>query len=138
MSKKSAAQTVKPKPEPSRDNTREKHQPWKPGESGNPKGRPKGARSRLGEDFIKALEDNFKENGVAAIQKVCDEKPAEYLKIIAGVLPKDINLNVNEYEHLSDEQLADRIRQLDAIIGPFPGSTGEGDINGGTQSKARH
>ena len=27
-------------------------EPWKPGESGNPAGRPKGSRNKLGEEFI--------------------------------------------------------------------------------------
>jgi hypothetical protein len=30
--------------------------PFKPGQSGNPKGRPKGARNRLGTQFLEALE----------------------------------------------------------------------------------
>ena len=32
--------------------TRQKHRPWKPGESGNPAGRPKGSRNKLSEEFI--------------------------------------------------------------------------------------
>ena len=34
--------------------------PFKPGQSGNPKGRPKGARNRLGTQFLEALEADFK------------------------------------------------------------------------------
>jgi hypothetical protein len=83
-------------------------------------GRPKGARSKLGEAFIEALHDDFVENGVAAIQVVRAEKPDQYLKVIASLLPKDVNLSINDqYGEMSDDELIDRIRQLDATIAPF-------------------
>ena len=53
-------------------------------------GRPKGARAKLGEAFIKALFEDFNENGVDAIQQVRDEKPDQYLKVIASLMPKEI------------------------------------------------
>lgn len=95
-------------------------------------GRPKGARAKLGEAFIDALHDDFLENGVAAIQTVRSEKPDQYLKVIASLLPKDVNLNINDqYGEMSDDELIDRIRQLDATIAPFlagrEGATGETD-----------
>ena len=31
--------------------------PWKPGQSGNPKGRPQGSRNKLSEDFLADLHD---------------------------------------------------------------------------------
>lgn len=97
--------------------------------AGNP-GRPKGARNKLGEAFIEALHDDFNEHGIAAIQVVRAEKPDQYLKVIASLLPKDVNLNINEqYGEMSDDELIDRIRQLDATIAPFlvgrEGATGE-------------
>ena len=39
------------------ENTRQKHGLWQPGQSGNPAGKPKGARNKLGEAFIEALHD---------------------------------------------------------------------------------
>jgi hypothetical protein len=66
--------------------------PWqfKPGQSGNPAGRPKGSRQRLAECFVSALANDFEANGVAAIQTVREEKPDVYLQVIAKVLPKEI------------------------------------------------
>ncbi len=67
---------------------------FKPGQSGNPAGRPKGAKHKLGEDFLAALQADFSQHGVAAIAEVRESKPHEYLKVVASILPKDIDLNV--------------------------------------------
>lgn len=80
---------------------------------GNP-GRPKGSRNKLGEAFIAALHDDFNEHGVAAIQKVRVDRPHEYLKVIASLLPKE--LKVTTESDLTDEQLDQRIRQLAAAL----------------------
>lgn len=83
-------------------------------------GRPKGARNKLGEAFIQALHDDFNEHGVAAIQTVRAEKPDQYLKVIASLLPKDVNLNINDqFGEMSDDELIKHIRELDAAISPF-------------------
>lgn len=93
-------------------------------------GRPKGARNKLGEAFIEALHDDFNEHGVAAIQTVRSEKPDQYLKVIASLLPKEMNLNVNDAESMTDDELVARIRELDAAISPFlagrEGEAGQG------------
>lgn len=93
-------------------------------------GRPKGARNKLGEAFIQALHDDFNEHGIAAVQQVRIEKPDQYLKVIASLLPKEFTLNVNDAENMTDDELIERIRQLDAAIHPFlvggAGNAGEG------------
>lgn len=68
---------------------------WKPGQSGNPAGRPKGARSKLGEEFIDALLKDFLRGGIKAIEGMREEKPNEYARMIASILPKEIDANVN-------------------------------------------
>jgi len=63
---------------------------FKPGQSGNPKGRPKGARSRLGERFIQALAEDFEEHGINAVQTVRLRDPTAYIKVISGILPREV------------------------------------------------
>ena len=54
--------------------TPEKHrglrEPWKPGESGNPAGRPKGSRNELSEEFVAEVYADWCEHGAVAIQTV--------------------------------------------------------------------
>ena len=61
---------------------------------GNP-GRPKGARHKLSENFVKALAADFEQHGSAAIVSVREEKPDQYLKVIASIIPKEIDFGDN-------------------------------------------
>lgn len=108
---------------------------FKPGQSGNPAGRAKGSRNKLGEDFIRALHEDFQEHGVAAIQAVRADKPDAYLKVIASLLPRE--LKVTTETELTDDQLIERIQQLDAIIRPFLGLEGEGGASSGSEAPLR-
>ena len=64
--------------------------PFKPGQSGNPAGRPKSARSRLSESFLKALADDFEANGAEAVIAARTKNPGEYLRVISALQPKQI------------------------------------------------
>jgi len=93
---------------------------FKPNQSGNPKGRPKGARSKLSETFLKELLKNFNTNGPEAIEIMRVEKPSEYVRVIASLVPKDLNLNItDDAEGLTDDQARERIdaltRRLDSL-----------------------
>lgn len=87
--------------------------PFKPG---NP-GRPKGSKNKLGEAFVEALHDDFKEHGVTAIQTVRAEDPSAYLKVIAAVVPKDLNVKHDAFDGLSDDQLAFIIAAARSALG---------------------
>lgn len=64
----------------------------KKGEVRNPKGRPPGSRNKLSEDFISALSSDFDEHGVQAIKDVRENYPQTYVKVVADLVPKDVNL----------------------------------------------
>jgi len=103
--------------------------------AGNP-GRPKGARNKLGEDFIKALQEDFQAHGVSAVEEVRRDKPDQYLKVIASLMPKELTLNINdEYGEMTDDELIDRIRRLQQAITPFL-AAGTGDAEGPTGTAA--
>jgi len=90
--------------------------PFKPGQSGNPAGRAKGSKHKLSEDFIAAMAKDFEENGETAITTCRSERPHEYLKIIAGMVPKELNVTTSRVEELSDDELADGIAALQSIL----------------------
>jgi hypothetical protein len=93
-------------------------------------GRPKGARNKLGEAFIQALHDDFEEYGIAAVKAVREEKPDQYLKVIASLLPKDVNLNLTDnLGELSDDEVLSEIRRLHASLTPFL-AEGDGEAAG--------
>lgn len=89
---------------------------FQPGQSGNPKGREKGSRNKLGEAFIEALHSDFTQHGVAVIAAVRKEKPDQYLKVIASILPKDVNLTVNDFEGKSDDDIRRELRELASLV----------------------
>src|SRR5262245_31420412 len=85
-----------PKRSPS-DNLRD---PWAPGQSGNPKGRPKGARSKLAESFLDILYKDWEESGAVVLQQLREKNPEAYVKVVADLLPKKVEGELTHYhEH---------------------------------------
>jgi hypothetical protein len=109
------------------NNTAPKQQigrPFQPGQSGNPSGRPKGARNKLSEKLLETLATHFEEHGKTAIEKVYSESPRDYLKIVALLVPKQMEIDDmrprRKAEDLSDDELA-------AIAAGEPQSNGADD-----------
>ncbi len=84
---------------------------FKPGQSGNPNGRPRGGRNRLSEDFVQALYDDFNVHGRGAIVAVREKDPSTYVKVIAQLLPREV-APTRPLEFLSDDELIEAIALL--------------------------
>jgi hypothetical protein len=90
---------------------------FKPGQSGNPAGRPVGNRNKLNEKFILALHDDFVEHGAAVIEKVRKTKPEIYLKVIASILPRELHFkNESAFDGMSNDQLDEILGSVRSIL----------------------
>jgi hypothetical protein len=94
---------------------------------GHPKlgGRRRGSRNKLGEAFIAALYADWKEHGEKVIAEVRAARPAAYLKVVASLLPKQVEIKDDMFDDLTDEQLAFLIRYTRTALG-LPQVDGEG------------
>ena len=88
---------------------------FKPGQSGNPGGKPKGARNRIQADFMHAIAEDFAEYGRKAITQMREEKPAEYIRAIASLMPKELEIT-RPLDDVSDEELNAAITAVRAVI----------------------
>jgi hypothetical protein len=77
-----------------------KFQPNNPGG-----GRPRGAKNRLAMAFLEALRADFEEHGMEAIRIARVEDPVRYVSIIAGLMPRDLQIEHQRFGELSDEEL---------------------------------
>ena len=71
------------------------------------KGRPNGSRHKLGEQFLSKMQADFVLHGEGVIEKVRQTEPAQYLRIIASLMPKEMDVKTSKSlaEELSDEEL---------------------------------
>ena len=89
--------------------------PWQPGQSGNPAGRPRGSRNRLGEAFVDDLCADWKENGPQVIVAVRKDDPSTYLRVVASILPKELAVTKATLDDISDDELLEFLAELRSI-----------------------
>jgi hypothetical protein len=73
----------------------------------------------LSEDFVAALYEDFQHHGSAAIAACRAEKPDVYVRVIAGILPKDVQLKVQSLDDLTDDQLMHKLAVLTEMAKPL-------------------
>jgi len=104
--------------------------PWKPGQSGNPKGREKGSRNKLSEAFLSDVLSEWKSHGAVAISDMREKNPGDFCKLVASLVPKEstLNLNRNDAEELSDDEIRARLQRLaSTVAGLLADGNGEPD-----------
>jgi hypothetical protein len=62
------------------------------GVSGNPKGRPKGSRNKISQDYISELAADFEKYGLEVIVRLREEDPRAYIKCVADLVPKEFDI----------------------------------------------
>ena len=92
---------------------------FQPGNNQNPAGRPKGSKNKLSEAFLADVAKAWEEQGMAVIQRVIDERPQDFLKVVANILPKDVNMRVTQLDEMSDEQLLNKLKALTELARPM-------------------
>ena len=95
------------------DSTVRKHRqrgliPWKPGQSGNPKGRPQGSRNKLSEEFLADVHASWQVWGQSALMTAAITDPVSYVRMVASLMPRELEATatVVHAERMSDNELA--------------------------------
>ena len=104
--------------------------PWQPGQSGNPKGRPKGSRNKLSEGFLTDLMAEWEANGRTALERMAANDPSAFCKMCASLLPAKFDAaltieanftagkNFLEMYRLARQQVADPPELIDITPAP--------------------
>ena len=94
---------------------------FKPGVSGNPGGKPQGARNRLTAHFLNALADDFEKHGNRAIVDAREKDPMGYMKVIGALMPKQIE-QTQPLDDLTDAELLAGIALLRSRLADAAGA----------------
>ena len=67
---------------------------WQPGKSGNPAGRPIGARGRFSQRFVADLSDAWEAHGAEALARTAKDYPDRFVGICSHLIPKDVSVSL--------------------------------------------
>jgi hypothetical protein len=87
--------------------------PWKPGQSGNPLGRPQGARSKFSEQACADALADWTAHGESVLARVRATEPATYLRVLFSIIPKDVAISI---EQRTGPLQSDEMRMLRRLV----------------------
>jgi hypothetical protein len=89
---------------------------FRPGQSGNPNGRPKGSRNRISELLLDDLCTAWAEHGRDAIARMLNQRPGEFVKVVASLVPRELLVGeASPLASLSDDDLETLIATVRAL-----------------------
>ena len=98
---------------------------FKPGQSGNPGGKPVNARNRLTKAFLENLADDFEANGKAAIELAREHDPMGYIRAVASLMPKELVIE-RPTDGLTDDQLSAALEFIRSRLAEIDGGQASG------------
>ena len=88
---------------------------WKPGQSGNPSGRPLG-RQALETEFLKDLAQCWHEGGIDALNRAREKDPVAFVRVVASLMPRKLDAeSLGGINRAEIRALIDLLRPIIAI-----------------------
>ena len=106
--------------------------PFEPGQTGNPGGKPVASRNRLTAKFLYELAADFDVHGRSAITECREKKPDVYIRAIAALCPKEVEIKA-PLQELEDEQLLAAVRALEGFLAARSVEGGDSQASGPEQ-----
>jgi Family of unknown function (DUF5681) len=96
---------------------------WKPGQSGNPVGRPTGARTRFTEAFVGDVAKAWEQHGAGVLEQMAASEPSKFAELCSRLIPRDVSLKLEQPQTphgLSSEDWRIVLQILQAIKQTLP------------------